>query len=113
MSWIVGQTMIRTSDGMKGSVTLTEGDIPRIAYLEHGEVRLAGKGEKWEPAQAPPRKLRREEMILVARYADSALRSLDRHEPMRLWEVGHEFAQRPTYDPDLFDMIVDYLGRRV
>lgn len=113
MSWTVGQTMVRVSDGMKGVVVLAEGDIQRIAYQEHGEERLAGKGEKWEPTQTPPRKLRREEMILVARYADSALRALDRNEPMRLWEVGLEFKARPTHDADLFDMIVDYLGRRL
>lgn len=112
MSWTVGQTMIRVEDGMKGVVTLTEGDIARIAYMEHGEVRIAGKGEKWEPSQTVPRKLRREEMLLVGRYADAALRSLDRHEPMRLWEVGLEFTSRPTYDADLVDLIVDYLAGR-
>lgn len=111
-TWTVGQTMIRLEDGMKGVVTMTEGDITRIAYMEHGEVRIAGKGEKWEPSQTVPSKLRREEMLLVARYADAALRSLDRHEPMRLWEVGLKFSQRPTYDADLVDLIVDYLAGR-
>lgn len=108
----VGDKMVRVDDGMKGVVTLTEGDIQRIAYMDHGEVRIAGKGEKWEPSQTVPRKLRREEMLLVGRYADAALRSLDRHEPMRLWEVGLEFTPRPTYDPDLVDLIVDYLAGR-
>ena len=110
---IVGQSMIRVLDGMKGVVTMTEGDIPRIAYMEHGELRHAAKGEKWEPVQFPPRKLRIEEMKLVARYADSALRSLVNNEPMRLWEVGHSFhGQRPTFDPDLYDLIVEYLEAR-
>jgi hypothetical protein len=104
---IVGQSMLRTDDGMKGLVVMSEGDIPRIVYLDRGEQRFAGKGEKWEPAREPPRKMRREEMLHIARFADSALRAAELHEPHKWW-----ILEQPTYDQDLVELIVHYLEQR-
>ena len=104
---IVGQQMIRIDDGMKGVVVKSEGDIPRIRYIEMGEARFAGKGEKWEPVQPPPRNLRPEEMQHIAGFADSALRAAELHEPNKWWYVN-----APVYDQGLVDVIVGYLKER-
>jgi hypothetical protein len=107
MSLVAGQSMIRVEDGTKGLVVVTEGDIPRIAYVDRGEQRFAAKGEKWEPVTPPPRKMRREEMLHIARFADSALRAAELHEPHKWW-----YVDQPTYDQDLVDLIVGYLEQR-
>jgi hypothetical protein len=109
MNLVVGQSMLRVDDGMRGLVVVTEGDIPRIAYVDRGEQRFAGKGEKWEPAREQPRNMRREEMLEVARCADSCLRSFDLHEPFKFWEA---YSARPSHDQDLVELIVHYLEQR-
>ena len=102
----VGQSVIRTDDGMKGTVVETEQGT-RIAYLDRGEERIAAKGEKWEPVRPPPRKLRHEEMQHIAGFADSALRAAELHEPNKWWYVN-----APVYDQGLIDAIVGYLKER-
>ena len=106
MSLQVGQQMIRIDDGMKGVIEWV-GDMPRIAYVEMGETRFAGKGEKWEPVRAPPRNLRLEEMEHIARFADSALKAAELHEPNKWW-----YLSAPVYDQGLVDVIVGYLKER-
>jgi hypothetical protein len=107
MSLVVGEPMLRVDDGMKGTVAMTEGGVVRIAYLDRGEVRYAGKGEKWEPVKPPPRKLRREEMMGIAIVADGALRSAELNEPWKWWSPPRE-----DYDKGLIDVIVAYLEKR-
>ena len=103
----VGQSVIRTDDGMKGTVVETEQGT-RIAYLDRGEERIAAKGEKWEPVRPPPRKLRHEEMVAVAKWTDIALRGCEKNEPVKWW--GQE--SEPPYDQGLIDVIVAYLEKR-
>ncbi len=107
MSLIVGQTMIRVDDGTRGTVVLTEGDVMRIAYVDRGEERFAGKGEKWEPVKAPPRRMREEEMIAIARRADIALQAAEMNQPEKWWVI-----EQPAYDQGLIDRIVGYLKER-
>lgn len=107
LSLTVGQNMQRVDDGMRGIVIIDERGTPRISYLERGERRLAGKGEKWEEVVPPPRKMRREEMLKIARFADSALRAAMLHEPMKWW-----MTDVPTFDQGLVDVIVSYLEER-
>jgi len=109
MSLVVGERMMRVDDGMRGLVVQSEGDIARIAYVDRGEQRFAGKGEKWEPIVKPTRAMRREEMLEVARCADSCLRSMELHEPFRFWEA---YGSRPSHDQDLVELIVHYLEQR-
>lgn len=104
---IVGQSMLRVDDGMKGTVVLTEGDIVRIAYVDRGEERFAEKGEKWEPVRPPSRRILRDEMVHIAQFADSALRAAELHEPHKWWIV-----EQPPYDQGLIDAIVVYLEAR-
>ncbi len=103
---ILGQQMLRVDDGMKGLVVQHETGL-RIAYVEMGEQRFAGKGEKWEPVTKPPRKLRLEEMYSIARRSDIALQAVERNEPERWWVV-----ESKPYDQGLINVIVSYLKGR-
>ena len=107
MSLTVGQQMLRVDDGTRGVVVKSEGDIPRIRYVEMGEPRFAGKGEKWEPVARPPRNLRAEEMYGIARRADIALRAVEMNEPEKWWII-----EASPYDQGLIDAIVAYLKER-
>lgn len=115
MILVVGQRMIRTDDGMKGTVELVQ--LPgfadeferRIVYFDRGEKRVAGKREVWEPERAPPRKLRPEEIQLVAHAADQQLRAVDRNEPFRWWEMK---GANLIHDQALFDLIIAHLQKR-
>ena len=114
MSPVVGQRMIRTDDGMKGEVELVQ--VPgfeaefekRVVYMDRGEKRVAGKREVWEPEKAPPKKLRGDEIVLVACAADRMLRAVDRNELHQWWANG----PNDIHDQGLFDLIADYLGKR-
>lgn len=116
MSLVVGQRMIRTDDGMKGSVELVQ--VPgfedeferRIVYQDRGEKRVAPKREAWEPVKDPPRRLTRQEIDQVAWAADVELEAFDRNHMPRRWE-------RPTqrigvYDAGLCAVISEYLDKR-
>jgi hypothetical protein len=105
----LGQQMIRQDDGQKGLVAQQAGEL-RIVYLDRGESRVAGKGEKWVPDELPEGPMRVEEMVLVALYADRALRAIERHEPHRTWETPT--PRDETYDRGLVRVIVDYLSDR-
>lgn len=107
MSLVVGQTMLRVDDGTKGTVVMAEGDILRIAYLDRGEERFAGKGEKWEPVRPPPRKLLREEMEAIALRADAALWAAEKNLPNKWW-----MTPSVAHDQGLIDAIVAYLEKR-
>lgn len=116
MSLVVGQRMVRTDDGMRGTVQLVsmpgfeQYEELRIVYFDRGEKRIAGKREVWEPEKTPPRKLRDEEIAAVAGAADMALRAFDQNELMPWWKLG--MAPRAFHDPKLVALITDYLSKR-
>lgn len=106
--------MVRLEDGMSGVVAMvTPPGYPepekRIVFELHGERLIAGKQEKWVPADPGPLPLREEEKLEVACAADQCLRSIVKHEPARWWE-----PKRVTdpFDAQLVKVIVDYLGTR-
>jgi hypothetical protein len=108
-----GQQMVRVDDGMRGQVELVT--IPgyelqelRVVYMDRGEKRLAGKREAWQPVTAPPKKLRPEEIQLVAMAADRQLRSLDMNEPLMWWAPQLE----RVHDGGLVKVIAEYLLAR-
>jgi hypothetical protein len=105
----LGQQMIRQDDGQKGLVAQQAGEL-RIVYLDRGEPRVAGKGEKWVPDELPQGPLRAEERLMVAHYADRALRAIDLHEPHKTWEKIN--LSWPIHDLGLVNAIVAYLGDR-
>jgi hypothetical protein len=117
VSPVVGQRMIRTDDGMRGTVELVQ--VPgfesefekRVVYLDRGEKRVAGKREVWEPEKDPPKKLRFEEVMRVAFAADRALRSIDKNEPDTWWRRDSTPVQA-AHDGDLVGLIVEYLQKR-
>ncbi len=114
MSLVAGARMVRTDDGMKGVVELItlpgyELQELRITYVDRGEKRIAGKRESWSVEQAPPRKLRDEEMMLVAISADRMLEALDKNLPTKWWETP---SGGRYHDTKLCDVIIRYLEQR-
>lgn len=110
-----GDRMVRLEDGMAGVVAMvTPPGYPapeqRIVFELHGERLIAGKQEKWVPADPGPLPLREEEKRAVAYTADRVLRSLVKHEPTRWWEPM--YLQDDPFDAQLVKVIVDYLGTR-
>jgi hypothetical protein len=118
VSPVVGQRMIRTDDGMRGTVELVQ--VPgfvseferRVVYLDRGEKRVAGKREVWEAEKDPPRRLRDEEIQRVASAADRALRALDKNEPVRWWQSDIRRGSDEQHDHALVTLITDYLRKR-
>lgn len=111
----LGQRMLRLEDATVGTVELVElpgGGEPerRIVYTDRGERRLAGKGEKWVSAEPVPLPLRAEEKFLIALYADRALRSYEKNEPLKFWEKP-KLSDEP-YDNELVMAVLEYLSRR-
>lgn len=114
MSLVVGQRMVRTDDGMRGVVEMVtmpgfELEEKRITYVDRGEKRIAGKREVWEAEKAPPRRLRDEEIMLVAISADRMLEALDKNLPTKWWERP---AGGRYHDTKLCDVIIRYLEQR-
>lgn len=116
MSLVVGQRMVRTDDGMRGTVELTampgfeQYEELRIVYFDRGEKRIAGKREVWEPEKTPSRKLRTEELLRVAHAADRALEAIDKNAPEKWWDT----APRPQlHDVELFNLILAHLAKRI
>ncbi len=115
MSLVVGQRMVRTDDGMRGVVELTampgfeQYEELRIVYFDRGEKRIAGKREVWEVEKAPSRKLRDDEIMLVAISADRMLEALDKNLPIKWWETP---AGGRYHDTKLCDVIIRYLEAR-
>lgn len=116
MSLVVGQRMVRTDDGMRGVVELVE--MPgfeqyqetRIVYVDRGEKRIAGKREVWEPEKEPSRKLRDEEALFVACWADAVFEAIEKNQPFRFWESVK--LDRTQHDPELVKLIIDHLRKR-
>jgi len=108
MSLILRQRMTRLEDGVEGVVEVQGGEL-RVIYSDRGELRVAGKQEKWIPADIGSMKLRPEEMLEVAIEADRTLRAIDRHEPRRYWEP---IKAGDFHDPGLIETIVAYLRKR-
>ena len=106
---IVGQRMVRETDGMRGQV-VQNGPELRILYLDRGEERLALKTERWIADAIRPGPMRPEEKRLVALYADRALRAYERNEPLRWWEPP-ALTDMP-YDTGLIAAIERYLSER-
>lgn len=112
----VGTAMVRVDDGMRGVVesvellgTLGHTEL-RVVYIDRGERMVAGKREKWEPVAEPPRKLRLEEVQLVAIAADARLRALDLNETYRWWD--NVSLRNDPHDPELVRVIAEYLLKR-
>jgi hypothetical protein len=57
-----------------------------------------------------PLPLRAEEKFLIALYADKALRSYEKNEPLKFWEKP-KLSDEP-YDSELVLAILGYLSRR-
>ena len=117
MTLEVGQRMVRTDDGMRGTVELVampgfedQYDEVRIVYYDRGEKRFAGKRETWEPVKAPSKRLRLEEVLRVAWAADQALRSIDLNEPDRWWR--RDKTPEHVHDTALVEVITSYLMTR-
>lgn len=110
MSLVLGARMLRLDDGKRGSVSLVEGER-RIVYEDRGEQVVAPKKENWVVEAEPPQKLRAAEIIEVALWADRALRSIDQHIPLRVWETPN-LARDGVHDQVLFDLIVSHLQQR-
>ena len=106
---ILGQRMVRLSDGVKG-VVQQNGPELRIVYLDRGEELMAPKSEKWEPDELPPMPLRDEEIARITWFADRALRAYERHEPLKWWSEP-EIPFQP-YDEGLIGVMVSYLLER-
>lgn len=105
----LGERMLRLDDGQRGVVAMNGPEL-RIVYTDRGEERLAAKSEKWAPDELRPGPLRAEERVLVALYADRALRAIERHEPHKTWEPPSLDAE--AYDRGLVHAIVAYLSDR-
>lgn len=105
----LGERMLRVNDGQRG-VVAQNGPELRIVYFDRGEERLAPKNEKWVLDELRPGPLRAEEKVLVALYADRALRAIERHEPHKTWEKPELDAE--VYDKGLLHAIVQYLSDR-
>jgi hypothetical protein len=106
---VFGQRMVRSSDGMKGTVAL-DGPELRIIYVDRGEERYASKTERWDPDELVPGPLRSDEIWLIAAHADRALRAYERNEPHKTWEPLT--LKHKSYDTGLVLTIVDYLSQR-
>lgn len=105
----LGERMVRLDDGQRG-VVAQNGPELRIVYLDRGDERIASKNEKWVLDELKPGPLRAEEKVLVALYADRALRAIERHEPHKTWEKPSLDAE--AYDRGLIHAIVGYLSDR-
>jgi hypothetical protein len=109
-----GQRMVRVDDGMKGQVELVampgfeQYEELRIVYMDRGEKRIAGKRESWQPVTEPPKKLRPEEIQMVAMAADRQLRALDENAPLMWWAPQLE----RVHDGGLVKVIAEYLLAR-
>lgn len=118
MSLVVGQRMIRTDDGMKGSVELVA--VPgfedeferRIVYLDRGEKRVAPKREAWEPVRDPPRRLTPAEIQIVAWSADVELEAIEHNHLPRRWDTPDRRVGGGAYDVGLCAAISEYLQKR-
>lgn len=106
---VVDTRMIRVDDGKKGLVVEDNGEKV-IVYLEHGEPLVAGKREKWIPDEPPRLRLRVEEKLEVALWADRALEAIEKHEPFKTWEKT-ELSREP-YCPELVLSILNFFTLR-
>lgn len=106
---ILGQRMVRLSDGVKG-VVQQNGPELRIFWVDRGEELMAAKSEKWEPEEMKLGLMHAEEILLVAYHADRALKAYERHEPLKHWEKLDVYVE--PYDRGLVNAIIEYLDKR-
>ena len=106
MSLVLGQKMVRVSDGCRGVVVLHNGR-PRIKYSMMADEFFAITGENvnWVPEELPDLPLREEEIERVAGVADQVLYCLRSHTPWRFWEA----APAEPHDRGLVEVIKRYL----
>ena len=104
---ILGQRMVRTSDGMRGQVVLEHG-VPRIRYSLMADDVLAPAKEAWVPEEQPRLPLRDEEIDRVAGVADQVLYCMMTHTPWRFWEA----APAEPHDRGLVEVIRRYLKEK-
>lgn len=107
---VLGRRMVRIDDGQRGVVAMNGPEL-RIVYTDRGEERLALKSERWRIDEPAPLPLRTEEIWLIARYADMALRAYERHEPLKYWETPERGTE--PYDGDFVGMVCKYLHERL
>ena len=105
---ILGQRMVRTSDGMRGQVVLEHG-VPRIRYSLMADDVLAPAKEAWVPEEQPRLPLRDEEIDRVAGVADQVLYCMMTHTPWRFWE-NHGVSE--PKDRGLVEVIRRYLKEK-
>lgn len=106
----LGQRMVRLDDGMKG-VVAQNGPELRIVYIDRGEERMALRSEKWVPDELHPGPLRPEEKMIVAWWADRALRAYETNTVFKTWETP-DVENDECYDQGLVELIVEYLTQR-
>lgn len=109
MTLTLGQRMVRLEDGVKGVVGQNGPEL-RIFWEDRGEQLMAAKSEKWIPDELKPGPLLPGERLLIALYADRALRAYERHEPLVWWQAPETSA--PIYDAGLVSVIDEYLEQR-
>lgn len=105
-----GASVTRVDDGMRGVVRRDERGNPQIVYLDRGSEVIAERKEHWELDPQPFRRLRAEEIREIASAADRILRAMDEGSASPLYWL--RAAPRDSYDPELVDLITDYLGAR-
>ncbi len=111
----IGQRMIRLDDGMRGTVEMvtmpgSNEQDKRVVYHDRGEKRVAAKAERWVDAEPPPVPLRAEEKLLIALWADKALRAYEKNEPFKSWDPP-KLGEEP-YDTNLVLAVLSYLTTR-
>ena len=104
MTLILGQKMVRVSDGARGTVVLRDG-VPRILFHLMADEFLAPTREQWVAEELPVAPLHEEEIERVAGTADQVLYCLRTHTPWRFWEAG----PAEPHDRGLVEVIKRYL----
>lgn len=116
LSALLGRIFVNSVTGERGRLVETV-DGFAMERTDRGENyldRISGKralNQNWSLYEPPSGKLRDEEMNLIARCADRALRAVERHEPFRFYALA-EPTKEPTYDQGLVEVITVYLKGR-
>lgn len=112
----VGKLFVNIHDGRHGYLrtSATPGvhmmEYKDRAELRHDPVTPNTLKANWSLVEGPSRDLLDLEIAFIARTADQALRSIERHEPFQFWKLGQ--ADSNIYDGGLVEVIVQYLKDR-
>ena len=111
---LVGKTFVSVHDGRRAVCIWINGGLA-LTYRDRAEERIepitpSKLKADWQEETGPATALREEEIRLVARAADQALRAIERHEPWMFWQLGsYAFV---AHDPKLVEVIELYLRAR-